>query len=381
VTNGADGAPFEVIERAGSYAAPIAAIYCRRIVRLENAAPITSGDRDSTAGALASRTQRQPRPATTRAQSPHSGRPAGSESPNPKEDQMIVITTPTGAIGHQVLDNVLNSREPIRVIVRDPSRLRSHVHEHVEVVPGSHGDPDVVDQAFAGADAVFWLVPPDPRAETVDAGYSGFTCPAAEAFRKHGVSRVVGVSALGRGLGVARHAGLVTASLAMDDLIASTGVNYRALTMPSFMDNLLRQAEAIKNQGLFFSPVSGDHKNPTCATRDIAAAAAGWLLDDSWTGVGHVALLGPEDLSFDDMAQIMSEVLGKPVRFQQIPGEAFKARLMERGTSEAMAQATLDMLLAKNNGLDNAEPRIPEAATPTSFRQWCQEVLKPAVDA
>jgi hypothetical protein len=81
------------------------------------------------------------------------------------------------------------------------------------------------------------------------------------------------------------------------------------------------------------------------------------------------------------MAQIMSEVLGRPVRFQQIPGEDFRASLVERGTSEAMAQATLDMMVAKDNGLDNAEPRTPESTTPTSFRQWCEDVLKPAVEA
>ena len=55
----------------------------------------------------------------------------------------------------------------------------------------------------------------------------------------------------------------------------------------------------------------------------------------------------------------MSEVLGKPVRFQQIPGDAFKAGLIERGASEAMAQGMLDMMTAKNAGLDNAEPRTP----------------------
>jgi len=44
-----------------------------------------------------------------------------------------------------------------------------------------------------------------------------------------------------------------------------------------------------------------------------------------------------------------------------------------------MAQAMLDMLDAKNKGLDNAEPRTPQSTTPTSFRQWCEEVLKPAV--
>jgi uncharacterized protein YbjT (DUF2867 family) len=292
---------------------------------------------------------------------------------------MIVITTPTGQIGHQVLSNLLGSGEPIRVIARDPSRLPTQARERVEVVEGSHGDFDVVDRAFAGADAVFWLVPPDPRADSVQAAYLDFTRPAGDAFKRHEVQQVVGISALGRGTPWAANAGLVTASLATDDLIASTGVSYRALTMPSFMDNLLRQAQSIKHQGRFFSPISGDRKLPTCATRDIAAAAAKLLLDPSWSGVGSVPVLGPEDLSFNDMAQIMSEALGTPVRFQQIPGEALKARLTEQGMSQAMAQGTVDMLLAKNEGLDNAEPRTSQSTTPTRFRQWCEEVLKPAV--
>jgi uncharacterized protein YbjT (DUF2867 family) len=290
---------------------------------------------------------------------------------------MIVVTTPTGTIGHQVLESVLDSGEPIRVIARDPSRLSPHTRERVEVVPGSHGDIDVVTKAFAGVRGHQPEHRVGPRAESVEAAYAGFTRPACDAFKSQEVRRVVGVSALGRGW--PGNAGLVSASLAMDDLIASTGVSYRALTMPSFMDNILRQVEAIKSQGMFFSPVCGDRKLPACATRDIAAAAARLLLDDSWRGQDSVPVLGPEDLSFNDMAQIMSGVLGKPVRFRQIPGEAFKAGLTGFGMSEAMAQGMLDMMMAKNEGIDNAEPRTPQSTTPTSFRQWCEEVLKPAV--
>jgi uncharacterized protein YbjT (DUF2867 family) len=292
---------------------------------------------------------------------------------------MIVVTTPTGLIGHQVLENLLDRGQPIRVIVRDPSRLPSRTLGRVEIFQGSHRDIDTVNKAFAGADAVFWLVPPDPHAESVEAAYVDFTRPATEALRSQGVKRVVGVSALGRGTVMARNAGFVTASLKMDDLIASTGAGYRALTMPSFMDNILRQAGAIKSQGIFFSPISGDRKLPSVATRDIANVAAKLLLDPSWSGNGSVPVMGPEDLSFNDMAQIMSEVLGKSVGFQQIPGEAFKARLIGSGMSQAMAQGMLDMAMAKNEGLDNAEPRTPESTTPTTFRQWCEEVLKPAV--
>jgi len=292
---------------------------------------------------------------------------------------MIVVTAPTGLIGHQVLENLLGSGQPVRVIVRDPSRLPAHARERVEIVQGSHSDADVMDQAFAGADAVFWLVPPDPHAGSVEAAYVDFTRPACDTFKRHEVRRVVGISALGRGTAVAGHAGLVTASLAMDDLIASSGVSYRALTMPSFMDNLLRQTEPIKNRGVFVTPISGDRKLPSCATRDIATVAARLLLDNSWSGASHVAVLGPQDLSFNDMAQIMSEILGKPVRYQQISAQALKDRLTGAGMSDAMAQGTVDMMVAKDQGLDNAEPRTPESTTPTTFGQWCQETLKPAV--
>src|SRR5690242_14950285 len=99
---------------------------------------------------------------------------------------MFVITAPTGTIGHQVLENVLDSGEPIRVIARDPSRLSPRARERVEVVQGSHGDPNVVTKAFAGADAVFWLVPPDPHAASVGAAYVDFSRPACAAFTSQG---------------------------------------------------------------------------------------------------------------------------------------------------------------------------------------------------
>jgi uncharacterized protein YbjT (DUF2867 family) len=292
---------------------------------------------------------------------------------------MIVVTTPTGQIGRQVLGNLLESGVQLRVIARDPSQLPAGVRENLDIVEGSHGDATVVDKAFAGADAVFWVTPADPRAPSVDAAFAGFTRPAAEAFNRHGVGRVVGVSMLGRGTPWAAQAGFVTGSLAMDDLIAASGVAYRALANPYFMEDTLRQAESIKNQGVFFYPIAGDRKLPTVATRDIAAAASRLLRDARWSGVAEVPLLGPEDLSYDDMAEIMSQELGKDVRFQQITFEAYKDRFIRLGMSDAMAQGYTDMAWAKNEGLDNGVQRTPQNSTPTSFRQWCEEVLKPAV--
>ena len=130
---------------------------------------------------------------------------------------------------------------------------------------------------------------------------------------------------------------------------------------------------------MFFYPIAGDRKLPAVATRDIAAAASRLLLDASWSGAGEVPLLGPEDLSFNDMAGIMPRVLGKDVRFRQITFEAYKDRFVRLGMSDAMAQGYTDLAWAKNEGLDNGVQRTQQNSTPTSFRQWCDEVLKPAV--
>ncbi|MEW2272876.1 NAD(P)H-binding protein [Streptomyces sp. SID685] len=295
---------------------------------------------------------------------------------------MIVITAPTGNIGRHLLSLLLESApaagEELRVIVRDPARLPDAAHGRVEVVTGSHAEAGVLDRAFEGADAVFWLVPPDASLAPQDA-YTGFTRPAAEALTTHGVGHVVGVSALGRGTPLADRAGLVTASLAMDDLIAGTGVAYRALANPSFFENLLEECDSIREKGVFTDSVDPDRKAPLVAVADIAAAAAGLLLDRSWTGTGSVPVLGPEDLSPNDLARIMTEQLGRPVRYERQPLNELYTTLVGYGLHEAFAQGVVDMKRAKDEGLDAGVARTPDTASATGFEQWCAQTLKPAV--
>ncbi|GAA3091828.1 NAD(P)H-binding protein [Streptomyces rectiviolaceus] len=294
---------------------------------------------------------------------------------------MIVVTTPTGQIGRQVLDLLLDAPEGtagIRVIARDPARLPARVRAGVEVVRGSHADPTVLKEACAGADRVFWLVPPTPSADSVEGHFRDFTEPLREVIGDQGVQRVVAVSTLGRS--VAENAGLISASLAMDEAIADTGVHYRALCPPFLMENLLGQAASIRDAGAFFLALAEERVLRTCATGDIAAAAARLLLDDSWTGQEDVPLVGPDDLSPAGMAQVISEVLERPVRIRRTSSADYRATMLRHGASEAWAQGLADMTEALNTqGFYGADvPSTPEAA-PTGFRQWCQEMLRPAV--
>ncbi|MGW8537980.1 NmrA family NAD(P)-binding protein [Rhodococcus qingshengii] len=290
---------------------------------------------------------------------------------------MIVVTAPTGQIGRQILDTLIGAGQSVRVITRDAARLDPKTRERAEVVQGSHSDPAVLSEAFEGADSVLWLVPPNPRAENIYYHYLEFTRAASEAIKAEGVKRVVGVTSLGRAYG--RNAGTLSPAFAMDEMIESTGVDYRALAMPYFMENLLNQIDAIKSQGTFFMPNSAERPLALVATRDIASAATELLTDDSWSGQGNVPVISPDSLSPNDMAQVLSEVFRRPIRFQHVDDEAYKATMLQYGMSDAWAQGLVDMASAQSDGIYDPEQRALRSPAPTSFRQWAQEVLKPAV--
>lgn len=308
---------------------------------------------------------------------------------------MIVITTPAGDIGARVLRRVLDAKRStdterggsaehgVRVIARHPSKLPDDVRDRVEIVEGSHAERVTIDRALDGATAVFWLPPGSPTAPSAQEGYVAFSRAFTEALPSSSVRHVVGISALGRGW--PEPAGLVSASLAVDDLIGATGVHYRALCCASLMDNIARQVEPIREQGMFFAPTPGDLPLPHVAKRDVAEVAARLLLDRDWSSVEEVPLLGPEDVTHNEMAAIMSDVLGRPIAFGEMPMDQFEGMLTAMGTSEGMVRDYALMMRAKNEGMDTmGRPDLDErserhALTPTTFRQWCEGELKPAV--
>ena len=123
----------------------------------------------------------------------------------------------------------------------------------------------VIDRALDGADAVFWLVPPDAT-RTLDEAWLDFTRPAAEAMRSFGVSagRLRHCARTRHAAGRSSRAGHRIHR--MDDMLMATGAAFRGLAMPSFMENTARQAGVIREKGLFFGPIDPDRKMPFTAT-------------------------------------------------------------------------------------------------------------------
>ena len=290
---------------------------------------------------------------------------------------MIVVTTPTGHIGSKVPNQLVQKNEKVRVLVRDASKLPANIKSKVEIVEGSLDDAATVAKAYSGAEQLFYVIPPGRDYASADDYYMKFGKITCDAIKELKVKRVIYIS--GTGLGVDKKAGAVFSSSLVEQALKETGAALRTLHCGTFMENVMNSVQSIKMKSAFSTTVKGDAKVPWVATKDIADAAVKLLLDKTWSGQGSVGVLGPEDLSYNDVALMISEVLGKKISYQAAPASDLKPMMMGFGMSEAAAQSLMEIWNSMNTGTFNQVKRTPESSSPTKFKTWCADVLKPVV--
>ena len=288
---------------------------------------------------------------------------------------MIVVTTPTGHIGSQVLAKLMETSEKLRVIARHPSKLSDHVKQRVQVVEGSMDDADTMNRACQDADQLFFVIPPSHQCTDVNEYYLNFARIASEAIENQNGMRVVFIS--GTGLGHEKNAGPVSASFWVEKEIEKLNAASMILHCGTFMENLIHSIPSIKSNQMIGTPVPGDIKCPWVATQDIAHVAVRLLLDPTWTRKGSVGVLGPKDISYNEIAKILSDVLGQNIGYQQISDDLLKSKMMEFGASDAAARGLVEIYASMTNGTFNLVRRTPQSSTPTSFYKWCENVFKP----
>lgn len=290
---------------------------------------------------------------------------------------MIVITTPTGRIGHHVVRELLDAGEQICLVARNPDKLDPNVRTRAEVIQGSIDDPGLLTRTLNGAEALFWCVPESNTQQNVLDYYLHFANAAAIAIQQTGTPRVVAVSSGGQGR--TKNAGPISALHAMEDVLNATGAATRYLRCGSFMENFLWQVEPILRQGVFFYPFPGDFSIPMVATHDIGMTAAKLLSDQDWSGQEGLGVHGPEDLSLNQSAEVIGKAIAKPVRFQPVSPESYYESALQSGCSPAFAQSLLNMYAEVAEGIYDAEPRTLETTTPTTLRQWAKTTIAPSL--
>lgn len=290
----------------------------------------------------------------------------------------IVVNTPGSNIGRPLVASLLAAGEKVTVISRNPGSIAELVEKGAHVVEGSIDDAATLDRAFAGADAVFWLTPPQIRPDFREWAVATGRA-AAEAARRQGVRRAVVLSSVGAQTGPG--SGPVGVLLAIESAFRESLPDVVALRAGYFMENALRSLQTIATQGAIYSPVPADKQAPTVATRDIAAVAAEELRGSA-SGHRIRGVHGPVDLSGREQAQILSEALGRPVQYVEVPVAAARAGMIAAGFPEFAADLFCEMYQAVIDGrMDSSEPRSQETTTPTDFATFAREVVRPAVEA
>jgi len=124
--------------------------------------------------------------------------------------------------------------------------------------------------------------------------------------------------------------------------------------------------------------ISGTRHYPMIAARDIGRVGAARLASRGWIGHFVGELHGPADLSFDEVAGILSQTLDRKVEFVTCDREDARRAMLENALSENAADLMLEMYDAVENGkLQTIEPRSTKTTTPTTLTEFARDVMLP----
>jgi uncharacterized protein YbjT (DUF2867 family) len=274
---------------------------------------------------------------------------------------MILVIGATGTNGAEVVRRLAAADHQVRALVRDPARATGLPTANVELVRGDLDDTASLDRAFAGVGRAFVVTAVDER--TV-----GWFRNAFEAARRAGRPHVVKFSALGAG---ARDTPIQRQHTDTDELLQGSGLPYTILRPNSFFQNMLWSAGSIKEQGAFYLPLR-DARQSLVDVRDIAAVAVRVLTEPGHEGQTY-EITGPQSLSYADVAATLTKVLGKPVRYVDVPPEAARESMLKAGMPRWNADALTELYTAFATGRFAYTTDVVQRLTgraPVSFEQF-----------
>ncbi len=295
----------------------------------------------------------------------------------------IAITTPTGHIGRQLTKLLLDKGgHELTLLCRDPAKVKEFTDRGAKAIQCDQENAEQVIRGTEGADSVFFVCPPKFDAQDLRAFQNKVGDNMADAVRKNNLKRVAFISSIGaqHADGTGPIAGLHDIEAKLNKAAKDVAGNVTHLRPAFFMENWFMNADSIKQQGAVYAPISPDVKIPMIATADIARIAANVLTDTSWKGINVRELMGPREYTYAEGSKIISEASGKPVQFQQVPGDAARDSMTKMGLSQNVASGYVQMYDGFNKGLVKPEKsKQPENVTQTTLEEFAKQQLGPAL--
>ena len=244
---------------------------------------------------------------------------------------MILVTGATGTIGRPLIDALVSEGAKVRAVTRNPQA--AGLPAGVEVVQGDPAQPDTIAPFLEGVTALFL----HPRAVGIPAAADLLALA-----RQRGVQRVVALSAMNVDDPLneqpSRYNG--DRNKEVEDATVASGLDWVSLRASSFaMNTLLAWGAQIRAGDIVRYPYAS-FAEALIHERDLAEVGARALLTDALVG-RRPALTGPQSLTHEQMVAIIGEVLGRPLRYQELPPEVAEQGMVQQGLPEPFVQALL----------------------------------------
>lgn len=274
----------------------------------------------------------------------------------------ILVSGATGNVGLEVAKGLLEAGARLRAGVISPERARGLLGEAPEYVRLDFSDPSSFTAALAGVEQVFLLRP--PQISQVEQTFK----PFLQAAKAAGVKQVVFLSLLGA------ERNRVVPHRKIEDLILSLELPYVFLRASFFMQNLsTTHLEDIRTSRRIMVP-AGSGKTSFIDARDIAAVALKALLEHHQNQAYD--LTGSEALSYYQVAQIFSEVLGVPVGYANPSVLGFARYMRQRGFGWGFIGVMVGIYTTARLGLaGRVSPTVGKllGREPITMRQFVQD--------
>jgi uncharacterized protein YbjT (DUF2867 family) len=286
----------------------------------------------------------------------------------------IAIAAATGNIGKRVAQQISKQHARAVLLGQNIDRLNN--------LKISGGIPMVTDisnrdqmiSATKDVDSLFILVPPVLNASNYKEWYEKTTNAGVAAVVENKIKKVVLISSLGAT--TAPNQGTIGYCGNMEVAFDNLEANVLALRPGYFMENLLLQADEIKNSGSFSFPYDENHDIPFISADDIGDVASRYLLDETWSGHWKLNLMGPENITPKEIAKRLTVLTNKRITYVRQSLENLKAQLKNWGISGTTLQEMLELYQALGDPQGPyATTRTPEATTPTSFEQFVKNKM------
>jgi uncharacterized protein YbjT (DUF2867 family) len=194
----------------------------------------------------------------------------------------ILVITPDGDIGHQVVADLLSPEFTLRLITDHPAGLPEEWREQMEVISGSADNAGILQRALAGVTSVLWCMPAgsDQEIEQFARALSG-------AMREAGTSRLVTVSMTGWGL--IRSQDIISRQAAIEDILNKSGVMIRHIRYSHLIERRLSQEQSIFEKGTSSWSRSGNIPVPPVEADDVVDVILRCLVRQDWDGIERLA--------------------------------------------------------------------------------------------